>query len=281
MNKLNLINIIGLATLLAFGFQSGHAQNADEKENNTKSWDRFSVSFGGFLASYNSGITFASQQLGLGIQIDIEDGLGIESSQLAFRGKAKYNFGKNKKHSATLGYFGIVRNSKKVLEKELDFDGEIFPLGTEITSEFSLAILRTKYDYAFFQDDRVSLGASFGFFIMPISLRVKGIGNQEKHTQFTAPLPLLGLRSDFKISNKFYLNQSVEVLYLAFTNFTGSLLDLNIVLEHRTFDHIAFGAGINSNRLNFTIKNPDSPIGFFGDISMDYTGMIFYAKYSL
>ncbi len=257
------------------------AQDKKPASNENPSWDRFSVSFGGFLASYNSGITFASKQLGLGIKIDIEDALGIEASQLAFRGKAKYNFGKTKKHSATLGYFGIIRNAKKVLEQELDYDGEIFPIGTEITSEFNLTILRAKYDYAFFQDDRVSLGVSFGLFIMPVSLRVNAINNQEKKTQFTAPLPLLGLRSDFKISDKFYLNQSVEVLYLAFTNFTGSLLDLNVALEHRTFDHISFGVGVNSNRLNFNIKKPDSAIGFFGDISMDYTGMLFYAKYSL
>jgi len=257
------------------------AQDKKSANDEDPSWDRFSVSFGGFLASYNSGITFGSKQLGVGVQIDIEEALGIEASQLAFRGKAKYNFGKTKKHSATLGYFGIIRNSKKVLEQELDYDGEIFPIGTEITSEFNLTILRAKYDYAFFQDDRVSLGASFGLFIMPTSLRINAFNNQEKKTQFTAPLPLLGLRSDFKISDKFYLNQSVEVLYLAFTNFTGSLLDLNVALEHRTFNHVAFGVGVNSNRLNFNIKNPDSAIGFFGDISMDYTGMLFYAKYSL
>jgi len=279
MNKLRRTASSIILIIIAAIPQMAFSQVADSTQSKADSWDRFSVSLGGFLASYNSGITFGSQQLGVGIQINIEDALGIQASQFAFRGNATYNFGKTRKHSATLGYFGIIRNSKKVLEEEIDYDGEIFPIGTELTSEFNLTILRAKYDYAFFQDDRVSLGASFGLFIMPISLRVSAFGNQEKKTQFTAPLPLLGLRSSFKISDKFYLNQSVEVLYLAFTNFTGSLLDLNIVLEHRTFDHIAFGAGINSNRLNFNIKNPDSAIDFFGDISMDYTGLLFYGKY--
>ncbi len=244
-----------------------------------QSWDQFSVSAGGFLASYNSGIAYASKQLGLGIQIDVEDALGLESTQLAFRGNAIYKFGKKNNHSATFGYFGIFRNSKKVLDKELELGGAIFPIGTAIKSSFEITIIRTKYDYSFFQDDRVSLGASFGLFIMPVSLTVSAISNQEKRTKFTAPLPLLGLRSDFKISEKLYLNQSVEILYLSFSDFAGSMLDLNIALEHKTFNHIALGLGVNSNRLNISIKNQDSPVEFFGDIKMDYTGLLFYGKY--
>ncbi len=279
LNKNLLGAIIGMMLFIMPNIST--AQETDSVTTKPHSWDRLSVSFGGFLASYNSGITLGSKQLGVGVLIDIEQALGLESSQFAMRGSAKYNFGKTLKHSITLGYFGIFRNAKKVLEEELDLGGEVFPIGTEITSTFDLAIIRTKYDYAFFQDDRVSLGASFGLFIMPVSFTVIAFNNQDQSTKFTAPLPLIGLRSDFKISEKFYLNQSVEVLYLSVSNITGSLLDLNVALEHKTFDHVAFGVGINSNRLNINIKNPDSPISFFGDIRMDYTGILFYAKYYL
>lgn len=264
LNKKILFPIILL--VLALNTKRSWAQIPDSTSTHSKNWDRFSVSFGGFLASYNSGITFASKQLGLGIQIDVEDALGIENSSFAFRGNANYKFGKTLKHSATFGYFGILRNSRKVLDKELVLGNIIYPIGTEINSKYNLTILRAKYEYSFFQDDRVSLGASFGLFIMPVSLTVRALSQEEHKTQFTAPLPLVGIRTDFKITEKLYLNQSVEILYLSFSDFKGGILDLNVAVEHKTFEHIAFGLGVNSNRVNMEFKNLDSSVDFFGNI---------------
>ena len=53
-----------------------------------------SVSFGAFIAGYNSGITLGSKNLGLGLIIDIEDALGLKTTSFAMRGKAIYRFGK-------------------------------------------------------------------------------------------------------------------------------------------------------------------------------------------
>lgn len=277
--KITLVPLIFLTLFV----NSTHAlsQDVDSVSKYPNSWDRFSVSFGGFLASYSSGITIGSKQLGLGVQIDIEDALGIESSTLAFRGRANYKFGKTRRHSTSFGYFGIIRNAKKVLDEELVIGNIIYPIGTELNSKYDLTILRAKYDYSFFQDNRISLGASFGLFIMPVNLTVTAISQEEHKTQFTAPLPLLGIRTDFKITEKLYLNQSVEILYLSFSDFKGGILDLNVALEHKTFEHIAFGLGVNSNRVNMEFKNLDSSVGFFGDIRMDYTGLLFYGKYYL
>jgi hypothetical protein len=116
-------------------------------------------------------------------------------------------------------------------------------------------------------------------FIMPVNFSVKAQGKEDQVTKFVAPLPLLGLRSDFLISKKFYLHQTAELLYLNFTNFKGSLLDLAIMLEHKTFKNVGFGFGINSNRVNVTLKDPESKFNFFGDIRMDYTGLLLYARY--
>ena len=276
-----------LSVLLFTMTQNSFAQNdASETSSNQDSlaqihegWDRFSISAGGFFSTYNSGISFRSQQLGLGIQIDLEDALGIESTVFALRSTVNYKIGKTKKHTLTVGYFGIRRTARKILEKELELGGIIFPIGTDLSSVFNLSIIRLKYDYAFYQDDRVSIGASFGLFIMPVNLRAQADASEEHITKFVAPLPLLGLRTDFKITKKFYLRQNVEFLYLSFTDFSGGILDLSVFLEHKTFSNVAFGFGINSNRLNISLRNTDSNIEFFGDIRMDYTGLVLYGRY--
>lgn len=244
-----------------------------------KTWDQFSIRFGGFLSSYNSDITFGSKSVGLGLIIDLEDALGLETSSIILRGRANYRFGKTRRHAVGFGYFAINRRSTKVLDSALTIGQIIYPIGTEIKSRYDLTIFRVRYDYSFYQDDRISIGVSGGLFIMPVKFTIQANGQQDHNTWFTVPLPLLGLRTDFKISNKFYLKQSVEILYLSFDFFTGSVLDLNIALEHNTFKHFGFGIGVNSNRINITLKNQDSAIKFFGDIRVDYTGVLLFAKY--
>ena len=251
----------------------------DSIEYKDQEWDRFSVSLGGFFAGYNSGITIGSKDLGLGLVIDIEDALGLDAATLAMRGKVIYRFGKTRKHAIAGGYFGINRNANKVLEDSLQLGDIFYPVGTELTSKYNITIIRLKYDYSFYQDERVSLGASFGLFVMPVNFSVKAPGREDQITNFVAPLPLIGLRSDFKIGKKFYLLQTAELLYLSFPDFTGSLLDLTIMLDYKAFKNVGFGLGINSNRVNVTIKDPESSYNFFGDIRMDYTGLILYARY--
>ena len=148
-----------------------------------------------------------------------------------------------------------------------------------LSSIFNISIVRLKYDYSIFHDNRVSIGASFGLFLMPISFSVKAAGQEDHSTKFTAPLPLLGLRTDFSITKKLFLKQNIEFLYISTSFFSGGLIDLSVYLEHKTFDHIAFGVGVNTNRLNISLKKPDSSIEFYGDIIMDYTGMLLYGRY--
>jgi len=242
--------------------------------------ERFSVDFGFFLTNYNSGISIGSEQLGLGIHIDIEDVLGLKTTTFALHGNANYRFGENKKHTVSIGYFGIYRNAFKVLESELVIGDNVFPIGTEISTNFNLSILRAKYDYSFLQNDHVSLGASVGFFIMPIGFSIKASGPGEQTTDFVAPLPVLGLRSDFLLSKKLYLHQSVELFFISVDNFQGRILDLDINVEHKTFKHFSFGAGINSNRLNIKVDNVGNPnINFFGEIGLEYSGVYSFAKY--
>lgn len=273
---------VSLLITLVLNCYYTNAQNNDTDSLQTikQKEKRFSIGLGGFLTNYNSGISLGSEQLGVGIHLDLEDALGLKTSTIAFRGNINYSFGKNLTHTLSFGYFNIFRNASKVLDTELEVGDLFFPVGTEINSKFNLTILRAKYDYSFLKTKTVSLGASFGFFIMPISFSVTALASEGGATDLVAPLPVLGLRSNFHITKKLYLRQSVEILLLKIDNFQGSILDLDILLEHKTFKNISFGLGINSNNLNIKAEGGDYPsINFFGEIGMGYTGMYIFAKY--
>lgn len=282
--KALITNFLTFRIFIAFIIISTHAlsQEADSVENYSDSWDRFSITGGAFISGLNSDITFFNQQLGAGIIIDFEDALGLSTNSFVFRSNATYVFGKQMKHAISAGYFGVYRKSTKILDKELIVGGIVYPIGAEINSKYDLTIIRGKYDYTFFQDNRVLIGASFGLFIMPVNFSVRADMIGESKSKFIAPLPLLGLRTDFKLTKKLYLRQSVELLYLSMSTFKGSVLDLNVLLEYYAFKKIAFGIGVDSNRINISVLNQGSSLGdFTGIIRTDYTGLIFYGKFYL
>ncbi|MBA7549234.1 hypothetical protein ES705_41710 [subsurface metagenome] len=202
-----------------------------------ETWERFSLSFGGFFAGLNSDMLIGSQQLGLGIFLDLEAALGLETSTLVLRGDMVYRFGKRRRHSARLTYFRFMRNANKVIESEIEIGDEIYPVGTEVESKFNLRIYKGTYDYSFFMDDRFDLGVSIGLFVMPVTFSTTALGSTGTVTEFTAPLPVLGLRTDFAITPKLLLKQSIHILY-----------------DYPLFD-------------------------FVGSLKMDYTGLLFYAKF--
>ena len=282
MARITLILVLTFLFIGNIRIQAKEKKPLTAKDSATiAAWDQFSVSAGGFLANLSSDILIGSRQLGLGLIIDLENALGLETSDFVFRGSISYRFGKRRRHSSRFSYFGFFRNATKVLEAELEIDDETYPIGTEIKTKFNLQIIKVTYDYSFFMDERFDLGVSIGLFVMPISFSTQAFGDSEKITDFTAPLPVLGIRTDFLITPKFTLKQSIHLLYLKIDNLEGRIIDLNFMLEYQIWRNFDLGFGINTYRLGLRAENEDSDLlKFAGSVGIDYTGLLLYAKYS-
>lgn len=280
--RTNLI-VLSITVLILLLPSKLYAQNSSkETQSDTLDyqWDKFSISVGGFLTSLNNGIVIGSEQLGLGVALNLEDALGLKTSVLVMRSDLEYSFGKRDRHNIKLDYVGFFRSATKDTESELTIGGETFPIGTKIQTRYDLQIIRASYKYNYFIDKRVKLGASFGFFVMPISFSAKASGSSTKAADLTAPLPVLGLDAYFNITPKISIRQSLEFLYLNFDDFTGSLNDVNLKVEYHPWKHLGLGLGYNYYQMHLIIPDAsDSLFDFVGDIKSGYTGILFYAKY--
>lgn len=243
-------------------------------------WERFSFKIGGFVAGMNSDIQLSSQQLGLGVLVNLEDALGLTTSTFVFRSEIEYNFGKNRRHSIKLDYFSLLRNAQKVLESDIPIGEITFPIGTEVNSKLNLDIWKFTYIYSFYLDRRVKLGASFGLFIMPTTFEIGALHLTNESAHFIAPLPVIGLNSAFAITPKLYLKQSVEFLYLDISNFRGAITDINMRVEYNIWKHFGFGLGINAHKLNIEALQEDQNFfDFKGTLKESYTGIFMYVRY--
>ena len=245
-----------------------------------KQWHRFDIDLGGFIANYNSGVTFGSEELGVGIVVDAENLLGLELSTWNVRGAVNYRFGKTRRHSANFSFMDIRRRSNKVLGSEVNLFDYTIPVNTSLYTQFDFGLYRFKYDYAFYQDRRVSLAGSFGAFVMPIKFSVRAFDAINETAEVFAPLPILGLRSEFKISKSFFIKQSIDCLYLKIDNMTGSILDFMFQLGYEPIEHLGVGLSFNSNNLRLFANNTNYPgMRFFGDIKIGYSGVLLYLSY--
>ena len=116
---------------------------------------------------------------------------------------------------------------------------------------------------------------------MPIRFSTSALGLSEEAMYFVAPLPVLGFRTNFAITPKFLLKQSIEVLYLEISSFRGKILDFNARIEYNPWKNFGFGLGINSFRLNITgYKENNGLNDFKGSVKTGYTGLLFYGKFN-
>lgn len=273
MNRKFLVSVMAIAIILLGVFSAG----AQEIDTSDLPWKRFTLSAGGFFNSIDSSLRYGLS--GVGLEVDMEEALGLDTSMFIFKTDATWCFSKNLRHRLNLGWFAINRKSSKVLKEDLQFGDYYFPAGTKAESSFNFDIIKSSYSYSYFQDNRFDLAASFGFYVMPISFEVKSdVGEIRESDNLTAPLPVFGLHNNFAITPKVFLKNSLDFFYIEYDQFRGSVTDIQVAVEYRAFENVGFGLGVESFRLKIkSEKSTDYPgVDFDGDLTLSYLGAMLY-----
>jgi hypothetical protein len=243
-------------------------------------WHKFEAKLGGFFSGFHSNATIGGEQLGLGLSLNIEDALGLKSSGVLFRTEASYRFGRTGKHGVGFQVLAIRRDASIELASDIDFQDTTYSAGTTVSSEFNIWIIQASYDRSLIRDDRIDLGAGLGFYVMPIKVGLDTGERESRKTDFVAPLPVLGLRSDFVIKPRLLLRQAVQVFYIKVGKFESSLLDFRMALEKEAGEHFGLGLGVNAFRLRVEADGEDYPlVDLKGNVGLNYTGVFAYLKY--
>jgi hypothetical protein len=274
--------VLGILLLCAVSNIALFAQGSDtkgEKDSLEYQWDRFSVSLGGFLTTVNSDLSLIGEEMGVGLNINLEKALGLSSSTFVLRGESEYNFGSRRRSHVRFGYFYLLRNSVKTLENELKIGDLVYPIGTDVSSKMNLHIIRAMYDYSIYRDRRATLGLSGGLYFLPMSYSIGVDQIIDEADAFVLPLPVIGFRSAFFITPKFIIKQNWELLYVKIPNFQGDISDLKVLLEYHPLKHLGIGLGFNAFRYSMTATEDWKGREFAGTFKTGFTGLLFYGMY--
>ena len=234
----------------------------------------FSVSLGVFLTNRDSQTRVDGAIPGSGTPVDLENDLGFDKSDTVFRIDGYYRF--NEKHRIDFSVFDLSRSASKQIQKEIDWNDTIYPIDTVVDASLDLAIYKLAYTWSFMRRDSGYLGLTAGLYTADIdtSISAESIGRSSS-SGFTAPLPVLGLRGQYDLSERWSLRGSAEVFAVEYGDFSGSLYDVYAGVDYQITNHIAVGAGVNLVNINVGVSKPNLD----GDLDWRYDGGLLFLKF--
>ena len=257
---------IVLAALLLCGANTASAQSADK--------DRFSLSLGVFLTNRDTITQIDGETAISGTPVDLENDLGFNKSDSVFRIDGYYKFAERSRFDFSA--FDLSRTGSKQLDKDIEWNGEVYPVDVLVNAKLDLAIYKLAYTWAFMQRENGYVGASAGFYVADIgtSIAAESLARSSS-SGLTAPLPVVGLRGQYDFSERWSLRGSAEVFAVDYDAYSGSLNDLYVSLDYQFAEHAAVGVGFNSVRLDIAVDKS----GFNGDLNWRYDGGLLFLKF--
>lgn len=243
-------------------------------------WDTFSLAVGGFTTETDTTFRIDSDTLGVGAVVDLENALGVQSDFQTYRVDALYRFGKSRRHDIEFHYFNSKRDGDRTLDQDLQIGDKVFEKGTGVTSEFKLSFYNVDYVYNFLMDDRVRIGASVGVHTTGVKLKIAESGGlRVEEESFTAPLPMLGLRAEVLLTQRWRLKTDLNVFYLEYDQYTGRLTDAILAIEYTPWKHFGLGAGVNAINYKIDADGTGDLTDFSGQLEFQLTGFMLYGRY--
>ena len=256
---------------------------AEDRADPEKPWKRFSLNMGANFALSNSNVRLGTQ--GVGVGVDVEELLGLETRTTSFKVDGYWRFMKRRRHRLDFSWFSTRRSGENTLGRPIEVGDIIVDPGTTFNTTLNIDIFQVGYSYSFFQDERFDLAVGAGAFILPISFEfgARGAGgsiDEFTSESITAPLPVFNLRGDFAITPKWFLRTKVQLFYLELGEFRGGITDVNLGLEYMVFRNVGFGLNVEKLDLLVEAEGGDYPgVDFVGRFEFDYLGAMLYLKF--
>jgi hypothetical protein len=238
---------------------------------------RFEFRVGGqIFSSFTSRARVDSEILGPGTEFEFENVTDLEEQISIGRLDGRLRF--SDRHSMAFSYYDIARTGGKSLETEIEWEGDVYPIGIAVESRFEQQVLKLSYAFNFFSRPRSEMGFSFGVHTMDFGLGLRAANSvQASSADATAPLPVLGLTGQYRIGNKWRFVGSVEWLDVTVGDYQGVFSDTLLSIEHDTFDRFGFGIGLNSSSLDIEARSGD----LTGLIDLGFDSAVVYFRGSL
>ena len=235
---------------------------------------RFSLNLGAFVTHRDTDTRLDSDVLGPGTPIDFEDVLGFDPTNTVARLDGFLRF--NPRHRIDFSIFDLSRDAVATIDEEIQFGDEVFDIDTTVTASSDLTVYKVDYTYSAILRERGFLGLTAGLYIMDTGLALSEptLGRRETRT-VTAPLPVLGLRGEYSLAERWTVRGSAEFFALEYNNVDGNLVDLYAGIDYWFTERFALGLAYNKVTIDVTSGHS----GLQGVLDWSYQGALLNLRF--
>ncbi len=278
----------GLIVISALaGVEAATAQEAAEEaggqveQQPNQLYERFTIGVGFFGSFFDTSLRLGSEE-GSGTEISLEDDLGFDTKKFDFRTNGFVRLGR--RHRISFGYFALSRNSSKVLDEEIEFGDEIFPVDAEVNADFKTEFALLGYSFSFLAREKVEVGVGLGLSAMFTKVGIEAVGSVsdedfeavEERTTATFPVATLGLDASWAPLSRMVVRGSIGGLYVKVSGITASVGNADAGVEY--FFTRGFGAGVGYAYTKLQVEESEDPPL---KISYRYSGLLLYGVFAL
>jgi hypothetical protein len=260
----------------AAGLHAGRASGADHAPNLLT--DPFQVTLGAFYVESAQTIQLNGEsESGDRLDWDEEFG-GVDARRIRLDGHWRFSDRQKIRVSA----FSASRERSKVLDEEIDWGDETYPVDARVDTDFNFDILQVTYEYAFVRGESYEVNGSLGVHYMTLEASLEAQAEASGGTlsedisetaRLDAPLPVIGLGGLWSLRHDFWLDASAQFFALSIDGYDGSLQDYRASLTWQPKPWLGLGIGYNY----FAIDLDSDKERFHGALDWSYRGpLIFY-----
>lgn len=205
--------------------------------------------------------------------VDVEDLLGAADNKTILQ--VGLNLRAGYYHQVQLSYFGLQRESTKVINNDLIFGDQTYEAGSEVASDIESSLLRVSYGYSLMRDGQKELGVKAGVSYFRFDSLLQDVDSQAaSRLETDALLPTFGAFGSVRLGEYWQLGADLNIFALDFHQYDGFMSLLSVELSRKFGDSITAGVGYNL----YLLRLSESDLGEEFDIQ--YRGPKLYAGFT-
>jgi hypothetical protein len=166
----------------------------------------------------------------------------------------------NDRHHVRFMYTENSSKRTKVLDRNIEWNGQLIPIDASVESDFSFYVAEVAYEYDFSKREDRELVLSAGLHYTAFSTRLTGTfltpgggggtTTVDSKSSLGVPLPVLGARGMWNLSGNWWLDGQAQFFFVNIDNIDGNIINYRAAVIWQPKQWLGFGVGYDSFGIN-------------------------------
>lgn len=238
--------------------------------------DHYTLTLGTYLSSQDSTLRVDGEGGTEGTPIEFENTFGLDDTANLARFGFDWRIGN--RHQVSLGGYRTSRENSKRITRDIEFNGEVFPVDTVVSGKLSTTFYDLAYTYyPYLREDR-AFGITGGLVTMSMSAKLKNepqsggsTAEIDARTSANLPAPGLGISYRQRFGEHWRFDTRASFLpKITIDKWNAKTANLNAAIEYRFLDHYSVGAAYDY--FSFTVGVDATDVDFSGSFKYKIQG---------